>query len=264
MELNEQPLISVALTCYNSVPFIQACIRSIYSQTYNNYEIIIIDDCSNDYTLEILKKVLISYKLENKTKLFSHSINCGYGKSLKHAIEFGSGDLIVIVDSDDALASNDAFELLVAEHRKYPEVALIYSDYWTCNERLKPIKLIESTDLKKGQTYLGDWKNGKYIGNEVVISHVKCFKRSFYNMTEGLDGTLLKAVDKDLILKLEEVGVMKRFPVGLYYHRGHPDSISKSFKHRSKEYVKKVYDAKDTMYEKARLRREVKKNENIL
>jgi glycosyltransferase involved in cell wall biosynthesis len=257
-----EPLVSVAITCYNSSKFIETCIRSVLAQTYKRYEIILIDDCSTDSTLKVIEKLGVTYKLQNNVKVFTHSINCGYGLSLKHAIEYGTGDLIVIVDSDDALANTRAFEVLVEQHREHPEVSLVYSDYWNCSEDLLPRQHVRCRNLRKGETYLGKFIGDKYVGTDIIISHVKCFKRSFYNLTEGLDGSLLKAVDKDLVLKLEEVGKILYLPMPLYYHRRHNESISDSFKRKSKEYKDSVKAAKVEMYQKARERRQLKKKDH--
>jgi hypothetical protein len=109
--------------------------------------------------------------------------------------------------------------------------------------------------LGKGQTVLGNFRGDQYIGNEVLVSHLKSFKRYFYNMTEGLDATLLKAVDRDLILKLEEVGVLYYIDMPFYLHRQHEGSITSKFKHKSKLAKEKIKHDKDMMYLRARARR---------
>jgi len=262
--ISDNPLVSISIPAYNCANFIQTCLRSVYIQTYKNYEIIIVDDCSIDSTTDIIQKVITSYKLENKTKLFSHSINCGCGRTEKHAIEFGSGELVVILDSDDALSSPDVLNILVKAHQDNPDASLVYSDFYNCDNKLHPKRLRKCTRLKGSESYLGEFRDGKYIESRVVISHVKCFKRSFYNKTDGIDATLLKAIDKDLVLKLEEVGSFVHVPIPLYYHRLHSDSISNSFKRRSKEEQRKIDHLKTRMYEKARDRRMGKlKDENI-
>ena len=252
---SENPLVTIAIPAFNCAPFIQACLRSVYIQTYTNYEIVIVDDCSTDSSMDVIQKTIKFYKLEEKTQLFSHSINCGCGTTEKHAIEFGSGELVVILDSDDALASEKALELLVQAHRENPDASLVYSDFYNCDAKLKPKKLRRGTKLKDSDSYLGEFCDGKYISSNLLVSHVKCFKRSFYNKTEGVDPELLKAVDKDLVLKLEEVGRFVHIPLPLYYHRVHPHSISGSFRSKSKEERHRIHELRIRMLEKARDRR---------
>ena len=265
----DNPLVSIAVPAYNCSAFIQTCLRSVYIQTYTNWELIIVDDCSTDSTIEVIQKVITSYRLENKTKLFSHSINCGCGRTEKHAIEFGSGELVVILDSDDALSSPDVLNILVKAHQDNPDASLVYSDFYNCDSKLKPKRLRKCREMKDSESYLGEFRDSKYIDSHIFISHVKCFKRSFYNKTEGVDVTLLKAVDKDLVLKLEEVGKFVYIPIPLYYRRLHSNSISSSFKRKSKEERHKIDQLRIGMYEKARDRRMKKvdngeiENENI-
>lgn len=258
------PLLSVAITTYNSSKFILPCIRSIHFQSYKNYEVILVDDCSKDDTLKVVQSISKKYKMERKLKIFTHSFNCGYGQSLKHAIEFGTGELVVIVDSDDAICHHDAFKMLVEAHYYHPEASLVFSDYFECDEKLRAFKKMTCTTFKEGQTYLGKFDGDRYLGNNVRVSHIKCFKRSFYDKTEGVDGTLQKFVDKDLVLKLEEVGKLHHIPMPLYLYRIHPHSITKMWSKRSEEYRRTIMENKLKMYRSARDRRTLKKDENIL
>jgi glycosyltransferase involved in cell wall biosynthesis len=262
--ISDNPLVTISIPAYNCASFIQACLRSVYIQTYKNYEIVIVDDCSRDSTIDIIQKVIISYGLENKTKLFSHSINCGCGRTEKHAIEFGTGELVVILDSDDALSDSMALDILVKAHKDNPDASLVYSDFYNCDDKLHPKRLRRCAVMKDSESYLGKFQDGKYIESNIMISHVKCFKRSFYNKTEGVDATLLKAVDKDLVLKLEEVGKFVYIPVPLYYHRLHSSSISNSFKRMTKEERYKINQLRISMYEKAVDRRMKKLNDGVI
>lgn len=91
-------LVSVIVPVYNSDKFIGRCLRSLKKQTLSkkNYEIVIIDDCSNDYSLKEIKK----YK-ENNFKIIKNTENLGLPLSLNKAIKEAKGTLIVRVDSDD-------------------------------------------------------------------------------------------------------------------------------------------------------------------
>ena len=91
-------LVSVIIPVYNSDKFIGRCLRSLKKQTLNkkNYEIVIIDDCSNDYSLEEIKK-----HKENNFKIIKNTKNLGLPLSLNKAIKEAKGTLIVRVDSDD-------------------------------------------------------------------------------------------------------------------------------------------------------------------
>jgi len=92
----DKPLVSILITTYNSEKYIKECLESILNQTYKNLEIIIIDDCSKDNTLNILKE----YK-DNRIKIYSNKHNLGISKNLNKGLNKCNGEYIAIMDSDD-------------------------------------------------------------------------------------------------------------------------------------------------------------------
>lgn len=98
---------SIIITAYNIDDYIEECIHSVKTQTYNNYELIIIDDCSTD-----------NGKTVNKIKEFDNIIflqtskNSGAGGARNLGISKATGDYIIFLDSDDSLASNTVLEKL--------------------------------------------------------------------------------------------------------------------------------------------------------
>jgi hypothetical protein len=152
---------------------------------------------------------------------------------------------------------------MVAEHAEHPEASLVYSDFYECTDKLKPLFVFKNTPIKKGQTVLGHFtKAGTYKGSDVDVSHLKVFKKSFYNLTSGVNSTLLKAVDRDLVLKLEEVGKLVHVDEILYLHRMHDKSISYTYSQRSYKYKERVKKGKYNMYMEAWKRRNGKEKNN--
>ena len=91
-------LVSVIMPCFNCEKTVAASIESILNQTYQNIEILIIDDGSKDNTYEILKK----FQSKNKNiRLFKNQDNLGLTKSLNILIEESKGEYIARQDSDD-------------------------------------------------------------------------------------------------------------------------------------------------------------------
>lgn len=247
-----KPKITIAMTCYKYGKYIKTAIKSIVDQDYKNWELIIVDDCSPDGSVIKIKKYIDIYGISDKTKLITHDKNYGYGRSLYDAIKGGDGELIAIVDADDALAQNDSLRIMVKEHNKYPKASLCYSKYIVCEPNMK-VRGVTKKDcrLPPGKTYLD-------TGLKIRISHLKVFKRSLYNKTEGVNSTLLKAVDKDLTLKLEEVGDLVFIDKALYYYRRHKEGLCKSFKKNSKSYIRKANAQKFKFLDDAKKRRGIK------
>lgn len=231
------PKVSIVMACYNHSKYVSEAIQSVSKQTFTDWELVIVDDASTDQSIEVINKAISKFK--HKCSIFKHERNSGYGKTLRDAIDFSRGELIAIVDSDDVI-SKDTLSLVVPVHNKHPEASLVYTNYMKCDSSLKKVNAARSFQIPKGKTYL-DFMTG--------VSHLKCFKKSFYDKTVGVDSTLLHTVDKDLILKLEEVGKLIYVETIGYFWRRHDDSIS-----HSKD-PKKESQTKDRIIESAKLRR---------
>ena len=91
-------LISIITPSYNSKYFVGDTIRSVLSQGYKNWEMIIVDDCSTDGSVEVIKKII---KNESRIKLIRLKKNTGSAMSRNAALEVANGRFIAFLDSDD-------------------------------------------------------------------------------------------------------------------------------------------------------------------
>ena len=92
------PKISVIVPVYKVEPYIEACIRSILVQTFQDYEIILVDDGSPDGSIEIAEKLLAS---SNVVYRILHQENQGQGAAREAGIQAATGEWISCIDSDD-------------------------------------------------------------------------------------------------------------------------------------------------------------------
>ena len=90
------PFLSVIIPTYNSSNFIEDTIQSILDQSYKNFELLILDDCSQDDTFEKIK----NFK-DKRIRLLKNEFNRGYVFSLNKLISISKGDFIVRNDHDD-------------------------------------------------------------------------------------------------------------------------------------------------------------------
>lgn len=90
--------ISVIVCSYNCEKYIEKCINSLIRQTYNNIEIICVDDCSEDNTLEIIKKLALD---DARIKIVKNSSNLGLSGARNAGISEATGEYITFVDGDD-------------------------------------------------------------------------------------------------------------------------------------------------------------------
>lgn len=108
---------SIIIPAYNSEKFIEECLNSIFSQTYKNIEVIVVDDCSTDNTL----KVLEGYK---QIKIFSTKVNSRQGVARNIGLENCTGDYVLFVDSDDTLYDLEVISKIADKINKsnYPDI----------------------------------------------------------------------------------------------------------------------------------------------
>ena len=94
---NKNPLVSIIIPVYNLAPYIEECIQSIQKQSYENLEIIIIDDGSIDSSSEICDKIATN---DTRIKVI-HQNNSGVVMARKKGVELARGKYISFVDGDD-------------------------------------------------------------------------------------------------------------------------------------------------------------------
>lgn len=95
--------VSIIMPSYNAAKFIAASIQSVIEQTYNNWELLITDDCSKDDTVKIVEQFL---EKDNRIKLFSTGKNSGPACARNKSLENATGKYIAFLDSDDIWGSN--------------------------------------------------------------------------------------------------------------------------------------------------------------
>lgn len=91
-------LVSIITACYNSEKHISDMINSVLAQTYQNWELLLVDDCSTDKTLDIINTITSS---ESRIKVFQLTKNSGAAVARNKAIQEANGRFIAFLDSDD-------------------------------------------------------------------------------------------------------------------------------------------------------------------
>ncbi|AGW91659.1 hypothetical protein N234_16645 [Ralstonia pickettii DTP0602] len=110
------PLISIITTSYNYERFIGRAIESVLEQTYQNWELVIVDDCSSDGSWEAISQ----YK-DARVRAFRNEVNLGACASYNKAYSYCNGTLIASLDSDDVFLP-EKLEIQVAEFQCHPEM----------------------------------------------------------------------------------------------------------------------------------------------
>lgn len=116
--------VSIVIPVYNVEKYLSKCIDSVINQTYNNIEIILIDDGSTDGSSEICR----FYKNKYKNIIYKKIKNQGVSHARNIGLKIVSGRFIIFIDSDDYI-DNDSIELLVSNYKKHSLIGLIPSGF---------------------------------------------------------------------------------------------------------------------------------------
>lgn len=124
--MRDIPLVSIVAVCYNHSQYIIETLDSIKNQTYRNIELIIMDDCSTDNSVEVIQQWINENNYS--CKFIAHDINKGLCKTLNDALGIISGKYYQVLACDDIILKNK-IENQVSLFRKLNEdYAVIYSD----------------------------------------------------------------------------------------------------------------------------------------
>lgn len=137
----EKELISIITPCYNVASTLEQYLKSILNQTYNNIEVIAVDDGSTDDTAKILKRY-ISIFAENKMTLkYIYEDNAGLGAAINNGLKYVEGDYLCWSDPDDFYFPT-SMEKRLRELHKHPECAVVSSDAYVyhSNDLKHPFK----------------------------------------------------------------------------------------------------------------------------
>ena len=107
--INEYPFLSICISIYNLDKYIEKAIMSVINQSFQDFEIIIINDNSKDNTLNLTKKLQLEDK---RIKIINHKYNLGTFYSRNEAVLNSKGKYILFLDPDDMILNPKLFEIL--------------------------------------------------------------------------------------------------------------------------------------------------------
>lgn len=224
-ELNTQekiPKISVIIPCFNAGAYIDEAVNSVLSQTFQDFEIIIIDDGSEDQTHEIV----MSYVEKDHRFKYIRQENKGLSASRNKGLQNAKGEFIQFLDADDLLSS-DKFENQIAAFRKNNHIDIIYSEYLCFGDHNINKRWIYSRVLIKDpplKDLILNWERDLSIPIHCFLFRMSCFV-----LWGQFDETLPNHEDWDIQIRFANSGARYKIVPGrtaLYRIREH--SISRN------------------------------------
>ena len=201
--------ISIVLPVYNGGDFIAQAIESILQQTFNDFELILVNDCSTDNTSEIIsayerqdKRIRIINNNENKK--LPASLNIGFRKA--------NGTYLTWT-SHDNLYKPEALECMYTELEEHSEYGMVYADYSIIDDQGKLIKdnvMNEPKEICKGN----------------VIGACFLYRRNIAQQVGEYSENMFLAEDYDYWLRIYQCASLKHIHQNLYLYRLHGKSLS--------------------------------------
>jgi glycosyltransferase involved in cell wall biosynthesis len=129
-EAGRTPALSVTVTNYNYGHYLPKAIESILDQSFDDFELVVIDNASTDDSLEVLKRYA---NADGRVRIIAHAENQGLFASLRESCDVSRGRYRVHVDADDWVLTRDAFAAQVEVLDRQPQVAFVYSSMTMMN-----------------------------------------------------------------------------------------------------------------------------------
>lgn len=220
MKKLQKPKISVIMSVYNgmtlgpqiksrtaSSAYLKEAVKSILSQTYKNFEFIIVDDVSTDKTWEYLRSLK-----DKRIKLIKNKKNLGLARSLNVALQQAQGDYIARMDADDVSLPN-RFEKQVNFMLKNPSVGLCGTWAKLIDERNKVIgevkKPLDDKNIKRMNMWITGIIHPTWLGRKLIFNKLKGYDTR-YDLAEDLD--FLIRAKKFTMANISEVLLLWRSP----------------------------------------------------
>ena len=123
--MTEYPLITIGITCFNAQDTIEKALESARNQDWPNFEIIIVDDASEDNSVKLIQK---TQKQHERIYLYKHNNNCGYPSALNTIIKNAQGEYIAFFDDDDNHQENrltKQYKRLIDFEKTHPDTPVL-------------------------------------------------------------------------------------------------------------------------------------------
>ena len=210
------PQISVVVPVYNvKEEQLIACIESVMEQTYENWQLCLVDDAS---TMSCVREVLQKYENIEKISILYRKENGHISKCTNDGISKATGEFIAFLDCDDFLAENALFEV-AKKINENPKLDFLYSDEDLVSEDGK----IRHTPIFKP-----DWSPDTYLSHNYT-NHLSVYRASIVKELGGLRSECNGSQDYDFVLRFTEKTSNDRIahiPKVLYHWRVRPESVA--------------------------------------
>lgn len=201
-------MISIVLPVYNGERYIEESIQSVMEQSYKDWELIIVNDCSTDNTKNIIEKYV---KIDSRIRVINNAINKKLPNSLNVGFANAKGKYLTWT-SDDNRYEKDALEKMYQQLESHPEYGMVYCDMYYIDED----GLVTGKVSKKEEEL--------FLNN--CIGACFLYRHDLANEIGDYDPTMFLVEDYDYWLRLRKKKKIYHLEEYLYYYRNHGESLT--------------------------------------
>lgn len=219
------PAVSVIIPAYNAEKFLGETVRSVLSQTFSDFEIIICDDGSTDKTAEVAKS------FGDERVKYIHQKNAGVSVARNNGAANSTGRYLAFLDADD-LFDPDNLQKKAAFLESNPDVALVFAD---CD-------VIDGEGNGTGEYLIGndtDILTNLLLWNGTVIPGPSCIliTRQAFEMSGGFDPHFSTAADQDFFFRIAHKFTCKRITGVLTCYRKHGSNMHMNIQLMERDHI---------------------------
>lgn len=237
--MKELPLVSIICSCYNQKKYVIDSLKSVINQTYENIELIIVDDCSTDTSAQEISKWLIDYPL---IRFVRNPDNLGITKSFNNTVKLTNGEYLIDFAADDILKPNCVERLVsVFLDREDDDLSLVFGNASEIDKNGKFISLfLDKKWSKKIKAAINDDFYYHLLSSTKYMCSVSAmYSKKIFHEIGGYDEDLFfedldywfRVTNKYSIAFIDDIVIEKRFL---------EKSLGKGF-YENTEYTKKLH-----------------------
>jgi glycosyltransferase involved in cell wall biosynthesis len=225
------PKISVVIAAYNNGKFLPEVLESIFNQTENDFEIIVVDDASDDNTQEVMQQY------RNKAVYVRLPENSGSAVAWNKAIELSRGEYVVLAAADDSWLP-DRLELQAKVLDENPDIGLVYGRCITVDEKGNPLKedIIHKAQ-PTGKVFLELFRRDNFMPASTVM-----FRKTLLAKSGRLDSAFRLCQDYDFYMRLARYTETAFVDKVLVKYRKHAGSVTTGKRHNAFAFQRKAID----------------------
>lgn len=234
----KEKLVSICVPIYGVERFIERCVVTLFSQTYDNLEFIFVDDCTKDNSIEVLKAVLKHYpEREEQVRIIRHDHNRGLAAARNTGVAASTGEFLLHVDADDYIETNTVEKLICKqEEADYDIVSCEYLAHY--RTRTSQIVITDYSTVKEMIISMISRENSSQIWGRLIRSSL--YKDNGITVQEGNNMAEDAQTTPRIFYFAKNIASVHE-PL-FHYCDGNENSYTASFSVKSEMFKRKAFD----------------------